>query len=84
MGKVYNGILNETISNIDQISLVVNSFRTQMTDAERLKIINQASERVEQNYSDLLRFNYQNSMLSLQRAKTAAEIQQVRKLYGLH
>ena len=36
MQKVYTGILDESIKNIDQIQLVLNAFATQMTDAKRL------------------------------------------------
>lgn len=83
MGSVYKGILSETAKNIDQMLLVVNSFKTQMTDAKRLELINAAAERTEQNYSDLQSFNQQNAVLSLQRSKSAEEISVVKKLYGL-
>ncbi len=82
MGSVYNGILEETLKNIDQIMLVINSFKTQMTDAQRLVIINQAADRVEQNYTDLQIFNKQNALLSLQRAKSSTDVAVVKKMYG--
>jgi hypothetical protein len=83
MAQVYNGILGETIKNIDEIQLVVNSFKTQMTDAKRMEIINAAAERTERNYTDLVIFNRQNAVLSLQRAKTTAEIATVKTMYGI-
>lgn len=83
MGKVYSGILDETIKNIDQVMLVVNSFRTEMTDAQRLKIINQAGDKVDENYTDLVRFNQGNAILSLQRAKDQFDVDQVKLMYGL-
>jgi hypothetical protein len=83
MYRVYTGMLNESVQNIDQILLVINSFRTQMSDAKRLEIINATGERIEQNYADLKLFNSQNIQLSLSRAKDEHEIESVRKLYGL-
>lgn len=83
MEKVYSGILDESLKNIDQISLIIKSFATKMSDAKRLELINNAADRVDANYSDLVQFNRQNTLLSLQRAKTAAEVQTVKKLYGL-
>ena len=83
MKKVYSSILDETAKNIELISEVVKSFSLQMTDAQRLALIDQACERVESNYSDLLRFNRENKMLSVSRAKTQSEIQVVKSLYGL-
>ena len=83
ISQVYNGILEESIKNVDQLFLVINSFATQMTDGQRLQIINSVAENVENNYSDLRQFNQQNKMLSLQRASDASEIEYLRKLYGL-
>ncbi|WP_025144948.1 hypothetical protein [Pedobacter jeongneungensis] len=83
MSSVFNGILGETLKNIDQIMLVANSFKTQMTDAKRIEIINAAAEKMEQNYADLQVFNKQNAMLSLSRGKSAEEIAVIKKMYGL-
>lgn len=83
MYRVYTGILNESVYNLDQILLVINSFKTQMTDAKRLEIINKAGDQIEQNYADLKQFNNQNIQLSMNRAKDEHEIESVRKLYGL-
>ncbi len=83
MGKVYNGILNETIKNIDQLTIVINSFKTQMSDAKRLELINSVGDRVDENIMDLRQFNNENALLSLQRAKDEQEINLVKKMYGL-
>jgi uncharacterized membrane protein YgaE (UPF0421/DUF939 family) len=83
MYRMYKGILNESIRNLDQILLVINSFKTQMTDAQRLAIISQAGDRIEQNFIDLLEFNMNTYQISLSRAKTQFEIDRVKKLYGL-
>lgn len=83
MAKVYSGILDESIKNIDQIFLVINSFITAMSDAKRLEIINAAADQVDANYYDLIRFNQQNIMLSLQRAKEYNDVDAVKKLYRL-
>lgn len=83
MADVYSGILRETTKNIDEMILVVNSFKTQMTDAKRLEIINHAADRVDRNYSDLQVFNKQNAILSLQRSHSEEEIGIVKKMYGI-
>ena len=83
METVYSGILQSSIKNLDQILLVVNSFETQMPDAKRLEIINAAASQMDSNYSDLKKFNTQNSMLSIQRAKSANEVVTLKELYGI-
>jgi predicted transcriptional regulator YheO len=83
MQKVYTGILDESLKNIDQIQLVINAFATQMTDARRLDIIHNAGNNIEQNITDLRQFNQQNIIISLQRSKEKNDIDVVKKLYGL-
>ena len=83
MYRIYSGILEESVRNLDEILLVVNPFKTQMSDSERLEIVNRAGEKIEQNYADLKAFNAQNMLLSMNRAKNAHEIETTRKLYGL-
>lgn len=83
MQRVYSGILEESVKNIDQIFLILESFSTQMSDHKRLEIINTAADQIDANYDDLTLFNQQNRVLSLQRAKTSNDVSAVKKLYGL-
>lgn len=83
METVYSGILDASLKNLDQILLVVNSFTTQMSDAARLEIITAAADQMDTNYSDLKKFNTQNSLLSIQRAKSLDEVVILKELYGI-
>ncbi|ODS83606.1 MAG: conjugal transfer protein TraI [Chryseobacterium sp. SCN 40-13] len=83
MGQVYSGILEESLKNLNQITMVVQSFTATMSDAKRLEIINAAADRIEENYNDLRAFNQQNAILSIQRTTTLAEKDHLKKLYGL-
>lgn len=81
--RVYTGMLDESVSNLDQILLVINSFKTQMSDAKRLEIINEAGDNIDQNYYDLKAFSEENIQVSLNRSKDEAEVEAVKKLYGI-
>ena len=83
MYLVYTGILKESVRNLDQILLAINSYKVQISDGKRLEIIQKAADEIDQNYVDLKQFNSQNIQLSLNRAKDSHEIETVRKLYGL-
>jgi hypothetical protein len=83
MYNVYSGILNESLKNVDQLLLVINAFVTQMTDGERMNIINNASANMQKNYNDLKQFDNQNIQLSLQRGAENNDIESVKQLYGL-
>lgn len=83
MAGVYDGMLKESLKNIDQFLLVINSFTTQMSDARRMEIINAAADKVEETFLDLKDFNSQNKAMSLQRSYERGEIEYSRKLYGI-
>jgi hypothetical protein len=84
MESVYKGILEESIKNLDEIFIVVNSFKTQMSDAKRLELINRAAARMDANYSDLREFNNQNITLSIQRSRSQLEVKQVKQMYEIN
>ena len=54
-----------------------------MSEGERLALINETANRVDQNYQDLIAFNLSNGQLSLQRAANTKELEQVQYLYGI-
>jgi hypothetical protein len=84
MQKVYSGILDASVQNLDQILLVINGFKTQMTDAERLELINHASDQLDINYNDLQQFNNQNIRICLQRSRDVADTRSIKALYGIN
>lgn len=83
MEKVYKGILDESIKNLDMIILVINSFKAQMTDAKRLELINDAVNKMDDNYSDLKRYNQENIQLSIQRSRSLDETAKLKEIYGI-
>ena len=83
MGRVYTGILDESLKNLDKLFLVINSFAMQMTDAKRMEMINEAADQIEVNYMDMKTFNHQNMLLSLQRSKDKHDAEVIRALYGI-
>ncbi len=83
IGKVYTGIIEESLRNLEQIALVINSFSTQMTDAKRMEILNGAADALQNNYNDLRAFNTQNIQLSMQRANDLRDLTAVKTLYGI-
>lgn len=83
MQRVYLGILDASAKNLDQIMLVVNPGKTQMTDQQRLEAINEAGDRLDENYSDLKQYNNQNMILSLHRSKDLNEVQTIKNYYGI-
>ena len=81
--EVYSGILAESVKNADQLLLVINSFVTQMPDAERLQLIAKADENITKNLSHLRQFTQQNILLSIERSRDEHEQALLRSYYGL-
>lgn len=83
MVRVYTGIIDESIKNLDQLFLVVNTFNTEMTDGKRLDIINTVAGHIDENLNDLRAFNNENIKLSIQRSRDEAEVARVKAIYGI-
>ena len=83
MYSVYSGILDQSVKNISQLTLLISSFITQMSDGERLKLIDGVGERVDENYSDLHLFTQQNEQISLERARDVQDAETVKAYYGI-
>lgn len=83
MQSVYNGMLKQTASSVELLELVVKSFATQMTDVKRLEIIDRAAAAADQIYDELTRFNQENKLLSLSRARNEFDAKVTRELYGI-
>lgn len=83
MYKAYQGIIEESVRAIDQLILVINPYKTQMTDAQRLALIDDSGDRIDKCLVNLFELNRHAYQLSLNRAKGEHEIEVVRKLYGL-
>lgn len=81
--SVYAGIIDKSAESLDQILVLLQSFTVQMSDAQRLELLNKSADDIETYISDLRRFTNQNALLSLQRAKSLEEIQSIKQLYGI-
>ncbi len=84
MEEVYAGMLKESLKNLDQAFIVISSFETQMSDAKRMEMINEAARQMDQNFSDLKAFNDQNITLSIQRSKSILETKQLKEVYDIN
>ncbi len=83
IGQVYQAILNESSRNIQQLTLVIQSFFTQMDDGSRLQLIDETGSRIESNYGLLRKWTGENALLSANRARSQADLQSIQILYGI-
>jgi hypothetical protein len=83
IGNVYLGILKQSLSNLEQVQLVMQSFSLEMSDAQRLQMIDVVADDIQENYNDLNAFNTRNIQISLNRSKDDVEVAVIKSIYGL-
>lgn len=80
---VYAGILTESERNLAQLTMVIKSLVTQMSDQQRLSIIDGAAAGMDKNWRDMQVYTNANELVSLQRAQDDNDYLWIKKLYGL-
>jgi hypothetical protein len=83
MQRVYTGIFETSVGQVEELYLVVRSLTVSMSDAARLKEIEKVAAALQQCYDDLQQFNEHNKMISLHRAAEARAAARMKSIYGL-
>ena len=83
MAAVYSGILSESLTYLDQLLLTLSANATQLHDAERLALIQEAVAGLGQCFQNLRAFNEDTLRLCLQRAREKDNLQHIQQLYGI-
>jgi hypothetical protein len=81
--SILSGIVNESVKNIDQITMLLESFTVQMSDGDRMRLIQHSADNIEGEIGALRAFNNHNAAISLQRATDQNDLNAVKQLYGL-
>lgn len=83
MGKVYSNLFDESIKNLETLTIIITSGTLRMSDDERLKQIDNLYEDMVDKLTFLRHFNNQTSVLAMQRTREEREINLSKKIYGL-
>lgn len=82
--RVYQQLFNQSVDNLDELTMVITSSKLRMSDDERLKAIDRIFMDTQDKLLFLRTFNQQTQMLSLQRKKETADLKATRQLYNLN
>ena len=80
---VYNNLVNESVKNLDALTMVITAGKLRMSDDERLKAIDKIADDTGEKLSFLRSFNNDTQIQALQRAKERNDLQTVQQLYGV-
>lgn len=83
LGKVYSNLFEQTLKNLDELTLVITAGKLRMSDDERLQAIDRIYGSMVDQYAFLEDFNSHTALLSIQRKSEQATIQFSKKLNGV-
>lgn len=84
MGKVYSNLFNESVKNLEALTMVVSSGALRMSDDERLKQIDDLYKDMTDKLTFLRHFNNQTSVLAFQRTNEQTQINLSKKIYDIN
>lgn len=83
MGRVYRNLLDASLKNTEELSIVITAGKLRMSDDERLQAIDRIYASIEDQYSFLQEFNNQAKVLLLQRKSEKAEVEMSKRINRL-
>lgn len=81
--SVYTYIVNQSVKNLEELTMVVTAFKLRMSDDERLKAIDRIFLDMENKLSFLRYFNNSTQMLVMQRAKEHSDVKTMKRLNAI-
>lgn len=83
MGKVYGNLIQLSLADLDELTMVMTDGKLRMTDDERLAAIDRIHSNMAEKLEFLRHFNNSTTVMSVQRAKERNDAQTMKKIYGL-
>lgn len=78
---VFTNIFNQSVKNIEALTMVITAGKLRMSDDERLTAIDAIWKEASDQLTFLRRFNQDTKLLALQRAKAKADVSTQKKLF---
>jgi hypothetical protein len=83
MGEVYGNLLDQSLKNLDELSLILMSGTLRMSDDERLSAIDRIHQEMLDKLAFLRAFNNKTSILAMQRQRQKQDIKRMQRLYDI-
>ena len=83
MERVYARLINQSLKNLDALTMVVTAKKMRMSDDERLSAIDKIHEEMQDKLLFLRHLNSTAATLGLQRAKISVEVKSSAQLNGI-
>lgn len=81
--KIYGNLFKGSLRNLDELTVVITAGKLRMSDDERLKMIDNIFEDMQDKLLFLRHFNAETDILAIQRAKEKSDSRSLQELYGI-
>ncbi|KGO85881.1 hypothetical protein Q765_13680 [Flavobacterium rivuli WB 3.3-2 = DSM 21788] len=82
--RVYDNLFNQSLRNLDELTVVITAGELRMSDSERLEAIDKIHADMQDKLLFLRDFNNNTSVLAVQRAKERNEVNTMRSIYRVN
>lgn len=81
--KVYSNLLNQSLRNLDELTMVITADKLRMSDDERLQAVDMIFEQMQDKVLFLRNFNASSGLLALQRARESKDVYASKELQDI-
>jgi hypothetical protein len=82
-GKVYGNLFKQSLSNLDELAIIITANKLRMSDDERLASIDRIYNEMQDKLVFLRHFNNNTTILAIQRAREKNDAVTIRQIYGI-
>lgn len=83
LGKVYTNLFNQSLNNLDELTIVITANKLRMSDDERLAAIDRIYNDMQDKLMFLRHFNNNTTILAVQRAREKNDAVTMKQIYGI-
>jgi hypothetical protein len=83
LSTMYTNLFNESVKNVDELTMIITAGSLRMSDAERLAAIDRIDRDVSGKLNFLKTFDNQTAIQNAQRAQNTNDAQAIQSLYGI-
>lgn len=84
MSSVYTQLVNQSLQNLDDLTIVLTAGKLRMSDDERMRAIDRIYASSSDKLQFLRHFNRQGVLLNIQRSKDVGDTRTMKQLYGIN
>lgn len=84
IGNVYNFLVQASVRNIEDLTMIITATKLRMSDDERMKAIDRIYFELEGKVVFVRSFNNSTQLLAIQRARSANDVRTLKHIYGLN